>query len=204
MWLSARWGIRRTFASGEGCEQMSPFQLRREQCRIVVVDIQDRLLPSIYEHQDLICQSVKMLHAARILRVPVLVSEQYKKGLGETNRAIGEAAGDAPRMEKMTFSCCGDDAMRRAIGDEGRKHIVLLGIETHVCVLQTALDLSVHGFQPVVAVDAVGSRNRIDRDVALERMRQAGVVLSTVESLIFELTLRSGTPEFKQILQIVR
>lgn len=183
---------------------MSPFQLRREQCRIVVVDIQDRLLPSIHEHEHLVCQSVKMLNAARILGVPILVSEQYKKGLGETIPAIGDAAGDAPRMEKMTFSCCGDDAMRCAIGEEGRKQIVLLGIETHVCVLQTALDLLAHGFQPVIAVDAVGSRNRLDRDVALERMRQAGVVPSTVESLIFELTLRSGTPEFKQILQLIR
>ncbi len=136
--------------------------------------------------------------------MPILVSEQYKKGLGETHRKIGDAAGDATRMEKMTFSCCGDDAMRRAMADEKRKQVVLIGIETHVCVLQTALDLLVLGIQPVLAVDAVGSRRPLDHDVALGRMRQAGIVLSTVESLIFELTQRSGTPEFKQILQLVR
>lgn len=183
---------------------MAILRTRCECSRVVVVDIQERLLPSIHEHEQVIAQTVKLLNAARILGVPIFVSEQYKKGLGETHRAILDATGNAPRLEKSTFSCCGDNAMQSALTADDRKQIILVGIETHVCVLQTALDLLVQGFQPVVAADAVGSRRVFDRDVALDRMRQSGATVTTVESLIFELTQRSGTDVFKQILSLVR
>ena len=183
---------------------MAAIRLQRNQARVLVVDIQERLLPSIFEHESVIANAAKMLHGAKVLNVPVFVSEQYKKGLGETNAAILHAAGEAPRMEKMTFSCCGDAAMRAALCSDERRQVILVGIETHVCVQQTVLDLVADGFQPVILADAVGSRRPLDRDVALDRMRQAGAIVTTVESAIFELTHQAGTVEFKQILSLVR
>jgi isochorismate hydrolase len=179
-------------------------RLSSEHAQLLVVDIQEKLLPHIHEHEAVTANAAKMIQAANALEVPVTVSEQYVKGLGPSASSILEAAGDAPRFEKMAFSFCGDEACRARVKSVIRSQILLIGIEAHVCVQQTALDLLEMQMQPFVLADAVGSRRALDYAAALERMRSAGAVVTTVESAIFELVKEAGTERFKRILPIVR
>ena len=179
-------------------------RLNRSDAQLVVVDVQERLLPLIHEHESVVSQCIRMIRAARVLDVSTLISEQYPAGLGNTTPALLDAAGDAPRAEKTAFSVCRDEATRNPILNRPQKQVLLIGIEAHVCVLQSALDLLAAGAQPYVLADAVSSRRAFDRDVAFDRLRSAGVVVTTVESAIFELLEFSGTNEFKQILPIVK
>lgn len=175
-----------------------------ERAQLVVVDIQVRLLPSIADHDSVVAQAERMIRAASVLGLPITVSEQYPRGLGATVPIISEAAQGAVRAEKMTFSFCADEACRARVTEVTRPQVLLVGIETHVCVQQTALDLLRLGMQPVVLADAVGSRRPFDCQIALDRMRAAGVIVTTVESAIFELVHEAGTERFKRILPLVR
>ena len=179
-------------------------RLDRSQTQLLVIDLQEKLLPHISGHDAVTAQTIKILRAARELQLPTLVTEQYPQGLGRTPAAVLEAAGEAPLLEKMAFSVWREDHCREHLKRIGRPRIMLAGIEAHVCVQQTALDLAEAGFLPFVLVDAVSSRRPSDRDVALERLRSAGVVITTTEAAIFEMLDRSGTELFKRILPIVR
>jgi nicotinamidase-related amidase len=172
--------------------------------QLLVIDIQEKLFPLIHENQRVAAKSALMIKAARALDVPVTVSEQYVKGLGPTIAPLAEAIAGLPRCEKLAFSFCGEPPCRARIESAGRPQVLLVGIETHVCVQQTALDLLRDGMVPVVLADAVGSRTALDYHVALERMRSAGVIVTTTESAIFELLGASGTEPFKKILPLVK
>lgn len=185
----------------------APLRLERARTQLVVVDIQEKLLPFISEHEQVLAQAGRMIRAAVELDLPITVSEQYVRGLGPTRPEINDALGgpeNFERFEKLAFSLCRDEPLRHRVVALKRPQVLLVGIETHVCVLQTALDLLGVPAQPVVLADAVGSRRPQDHAMALERMRPAGVVVSTVESAIFELLERSGTELFKRILPIVK
>lgn len=179
-------------------------RITSDHTQLLVVDVQARLTPHIRGHELVVAQIVRMLRAARELALPVTVTEQYPTGLGPTEPAILAAAGDAPRLEKTTFSVWGDDSCRTRLASLHRPAVLLVGIEAHVCVQQTALDLLAGGSQPWLLADAVGSRREIDRTTAVERMRHAGVIVTTVESCIYELMERAGTELFKRMLPIVR
>lgn len=179
-------------------------RLNLEHAQLLVVDIQERLLPQIHEHESVVARAEQMIRAALALELPVTVSEQYPRGLGPTTPAISAAAQAAPRLEKTTFSFCADTSCREHITALLRPQVLLIGIETHVCVQQTALDLLELQMQPFVLADAVSSRRVFDRDVALERMRAAGAIVTTVESAIFQLVHEAGTERFKRILPLVR
>lgn len=179
-------------------------RLNREQAQLLIVDIQERLLPHIHLHEAVVAQAVRMTRAAHALELPVTVSEQYPEGLGATTPAVSEAAADAPRCTKMTFSFCTDAACRERITSVTRPQVLLVGIETHVCVQQTALDLLEMGMQPIVLADAVGSRRPLDYDIAIARLRHAGAIVTTVESAIFQFVQESGTPLFKKVLPLVK
>ncbi len=183
---------------------MPPMRLTSDRAQLLVVDIQERLIPHISGHAELIQQSVRMLRAAALLSVAVTISEQYPQGLGPTHGEIRAAAGEAALLQKMSFSVCGEEHCLSRVRELDRPQVLLLGIETHVCVLQTALDLLAAGLSPVLLCDAVGSRRVQDREVALGRMRDAGVLLTTVESVIYELMGRAGTDVFRRMLPIVR
>jgi len=175
--------------------------------QLLVVDVQENLLPHVAEHENVLAQCVRMIRAAVVLELPITLSEQYVRGLGATRAEILAAAGEAgryERIEKLTFSVLRHDALRQRLVALGRPQVLIVGIEAHVCVQQTALDLLELGLQPVVLADAVGSRRPADRAVALERMRSAGVTVTTVEAAIFELLERAGTELFKRMLPIVR
>ncbi len=183
---------------------LHPHRLRVRQTQLLIVDVQPRLLPKIHEHELVLDRALRCVQAARVLGLPITISEQYTSALGGTTPALLEAAGGAPRYEKMTFSCWGAPELQQRLLDAERQSVLLVGIETHVCVLQTALDLLESGLRPVVLVDAVGSRFPRDRDVALDRMRSTGVELTTVESAVFELLERAGTDVFRRVLPILK
>lgn len=180
-------------------------RLDMARAQLLVVDIQEKLTPLIAEHERVVRQSVRMIQAAKVMDLHISVSEQYTAGLGHTVAPIREALGPNPDVyEKMTFSTLGSNAARKHLTAEMRQHVLLVGIETHVCVMQTAFDLLEAQMQPVVLADAVGSRNPEDRRVALDRMARAGVVVTTVESAIFEMLEKAGTELFKRILPILK
>lgn len=183
---------------------MVDYRLDCDHAQLLIVDIQERLLPFIHEHENVVARAEQMTRAAIALDLPVTVSEQYKKGLGDTIGAVSEAAGDSTRLEKMTFSFCADDACRTRITETMRPQVLIVGIEAHVCVMQTALDLLEMQMRPVILADAVGSRRPFDCQVALDGLRAAGAVVTTVESAIFQLVHESGTPLFKKILPLVK
>ena len=179
-------------------------RLDRTTAQVLVIDVQERLLPQIHEQASVVERCVRLLRGAAVLELPITLSEQYPEGLGTTAGPIREAVGRPPDVVKSTFSVCGDEGGLSRLKAVGRPQVLLVGIETHVCVQQTALDLLVAGLLPVVLADAVGSRRPFDRDIALERMRAAGAIVTTVEAALFEMSVRCDTPAFKQILKIVK
>ena len=179
-------------------------RINKDNSVLVVIDIQEKLFPHIYEHDILEKNCQILISGLKSLGVPIMVTEQYSKGLGSTITSIREAIGDIESIEKSSFSCCGEPAFITAIESSGKKSVIICGVEAHVCVLQTALDLSDRGFQPVLIEDCVASRKFNDKHIALERMRENGVIVSTYESILFELCEVAGTEQFKAISRLVK
>lgn len=179
-------------------------RINRDESVGLVIDIQERLLPHIDQYKEVLNRTGILLEGLKILEVPVLLTEQYRKGLGETVKEVREHMADFNPMEKMTFSCCDDDSFSKALIETGMTNVLICGIETHVCVLQTTLDLLEQGYQPVVVEDCTSSRNPEDKRVAIERMRQEGALITTSESILFEMTRISGTNQFKSISKLVK
>lgn len=177
---------------------------RRGTTLLLVVDVQERLIPSISRHQELIDRIRMLLDAAAILKLRVAYSEQYPKGLGATVPGLLERLEAADRIEKTSFSIVGSEEFINLIADVKPTHIALVGIEAHVCVAQSALDLTALGHRVTVIHDATSSRNLYDKDYAIERLRSEGVTITTSEAFLFELTEVAGTPEFKEILKLVK
>jgi nicotinamidase-related amidase len=180
----------------------SPGLMSRENTALLVIDVQERLLPSILNGRRVVWNCGRLIDGARILGVPVVGTQQYPKGLGPTVPELAERMGELP--EKLTFSCRECATVFRPLLDQGRHKLLVCGIETHVCVQQTVYDLLGAGWQVYVAVDAASSRTELDYRTALRRMASAGAVLTTTEAALFEWCEEAGTPEFKQIAQLVR
>lgn len=177
--------------------------LEAENCALVVVDIQQKLLPPIFNREQLIRNASLLIRLANILEIPVLVTTQYAKGLGATVPEIMELAGDVRPIDKLEFSCFGKDTFCSAVKSlSGNRNTMLLcGMETHICVMQTALGALDQGYLVHVASDAVGSRAEWNWKIGLDRMRDAGCVLSSTEMMMYELLRKSGTPAFKELLR---
>lgn len=167
---------------------------------LCVVDVQERLVPAMADAAVVVDRCRRLVGAARLLGVPIVVTEQYRKGLGPT---VAELAGLLPPpLEKLSFSCCGADGFGAMI-PESVGQIVLCGLETHVCVAQTALDLLAAGYAVFLAVDAITSRHAIDRDVALRRLEAAGAVSTTSEAILFEWCRAASHPQFQAVRTLV-
>ena len=179
-------------------------RLQREDTASVIIDVQEKLFPLIHEHELLAKNMSILIRGLKVLGVPMLVTQQYTKGLGTTIKQISDTIGDYFHIEKMAFSCCGDEGFMSEFKKLNKKNLILAGIEAHVCVLQTTLDLLEAGYQPVVIEDCVSSRFPVNKQVAIKRMRQAGAIISTYESILFELTEISGTDLFKNIVKLVK
>lgn len=177
--------------------------LNRTLAVVLIIDMQQKLAPTVQESEACVGAAVRLLQAAAVFELPVLAAEQYPAGLGHTEERVAALLNPARTFEKKKFSAC-IPPMVRELGLLSRNQVIVAGIETHVCVQLTVLDLLREGRQVWVCADAVSSRRVIDRDVALSRMRQAGAVVTTTESVIFELLGEAGSDEFKRILKIVK
>lgn len=169
---------------------------------LLVIDVQEKLMPLIPRRAPIIANIAFLLEVASLLKLTVQATEQYPKGLGPTVAALAEKL--PPRVEKIDFSCCAARSVVEAFRREARPKVLVVGIETHVCVMQTALDLLAEGFRVYVAADAVGSRHELDHKYALKRLAAAGVTLTTVETAAFEWIGKAGTPEFKVLSRLIQ
>jgi len=183
--------------------QRHPTILRREDALLLVVDFQQRLADVMPRRESVTAEILKIIQGVKRLGVPVLVTEQYPQGLGPTVPEIAQTVEPDGVVTKLTFSCCGDETFWEALRQTQRKQIVVVGMETHVCVLQTVLDLLANDYQVHLPADATCSRSDSNRDNALARMRQAGAILTNTESLLFELLVQAKTEEFKAILKLI-
>jgi nicotinamidase-related amidase len=191
-----------TIPTESSYSEMARRPLEAEQCALVVVDMQEKLLPPIWEKERLVRNVQLLIRLAGILKIPALVTTQYAKGLGNTVPDIAALLPDAPPIDKLMFSCFGSDLfcslLKRVPGQ--RTTVLLSGMETHICVMQTAIGALQEGYLVHVAADAVSSRTELNWKIGLDRMRAAGAILSSTEMMIYELLRTSGAPAFRELL----
>jgi len=178
--------------------------LKPEKTALLIIDIQERILPVINNHQLIVDNTLKLIKGFKVLGLPIYFTEQYPKGLGPTTQSIAEELGDLKPFDKMSFSCSGAEDLFEEFKKKKLSQIVISGIEAHVCVQQTVLDLVENNFQVNLAADAVSSRKEKDYQTAVDRMRNHGAEISTTESILFELLNVCGTPQFKEISKLVK
>jgi len=179
-------------------------QIKKENSLLLFIDVQEKLFPHINKNVELEKKLNQLVEGMQVLEVPILVTEQYTKGLGKTISSISEQLNDnVLRLEKMTFSCMQNAEIAAAIEQSGKRTIILAGVEAHICVLQTALDLIAEGFDVVLVFDAVGSRNEEDKSISVLRL-QGKVAFASVEAVLFELCQIAGTDQFRAISKIIK
>lgn len=182
--------------------------LSRDKSQVLIIDVQEKLLSAISGKDRVVDRCVRLVHAARKLGIPITVSEQYPQGLGPTHDSIRDAfANDGFIADKTEFSCARNAMLKDRLHElrrQGRSQVVIGGIEAHVCVLQTAIDLEAQGFEAFVVTDAVGSRSKANRKLALARLQKSSVDVVDSEMVLFEWMERAGTPEFKALQALLK
>lgn len=179
-------------------------RITKEDSIVLVVDYQERLMPVMYQAEDMVADSMKLIAGLKALEIPFIATRQYPKGLGDFIPEIKEALGQYTPMDKTAFSVCGDAAIMQAIQAAGKKNVILCGVEAHICLLQSAIDLQAAGYQPVLVCDCVTSRKQSDLNIAIMRAKQEGVLLTTYEALLYEMLAKAGGDAFKAISKIVK
>ena len=181
-------------------------KLRPKDCALIVIDIQEKLLPPIFEHEQLLRNAQLLLRLAKILKLPVMATTQYAKGLGKIVPEIAALLSDGTALDKNEFSCFGNAQFCSSIKSSapGRNTLLLCGMETHICVMQTALGALDQGYLVHIATDAVGSRSEPNWKIGLDRMQKAGTILSSTEMMIYELLGGSGTAAFREMLPFLK
>jgi nicotinamidase-related amidase len=171
----------------------------------LVIDFQERLVPVIKDNEELIHNAAILIKGLRTLGIPMIVTQQYTKGIGMTVPEIKEAVGeDFVDYDKVTFSCTDDESIMEQIEKIGKKNIIVCGMEAHICVLQSVVDLIGKGYHVILVEDCIGSRKEKDRAAAVLRASAEGAVIATYESILFELTRRAKTDEFKEISRLIK
>lgn len=174
--------------------------MRRNDSLLIVIDVQERLVTAMDSPREVITACTKLVSVAKRLSVPFIITEQYPKGLGETIIDVRQAAGDkAVYAEKLEFSCAQNPEIMKKIKESGKKQIILAGVETHICILQTALELKEMGYNVFVVSNAASSRKSLQHVFALQRLNHNGVDVVTYEMVVFEWLEKAGTDEFKEI-----
>ena len=171
---------------------------------LVVVDMQERLIPKIFNQHTVTSNAITLIKSAEILNIPIIVTEQYPKGLGPTIPEIKDLIVPWQPIEKICFSCFGSIDFSRKLKEEKRDNLILCGIESHVCIMQTALDGLKSGYSVFFIKDAISSRTKNNRETGFERMAQAGAIPVSTEMVVFELLREAGTEKFKQIVSLIR
>ena len=183
-------------------------RIKRDQTAALFVDIQERLIPAMAEGEEVVRRSVMLLEGLKILGIPAVFLRQYPKGLGDIVPELREAAGeDVVPFDKLAYSAMQDETIAaefERLRAQGIKNVIVAGVESHVCVLQSCVDLVAAEFRPVLVVDCVSSRNAFDKKIALKRAVQENVLVTTTEAILFELCVVAGTDEFKAISKLVR
>lgn len=184
---------------------MDKFILKRDDALLIIVDIQERLAVAMTEKERVIANTLHLIESAKLLGLPLLITEQYPKGLGPTVSEVRNAVQTYAPIEKISFSCCGEKFFMEAVQETEKKQIILVGMETHVCVLQTCIDLlQAEEYDVHVVADAVCSRTDANYRTALELMRDAGAVITCTETVLFQLLVKAGTEEFKAISKRIK
>ena len=178
-------------------------RILRDNAVAVCVDIQEKLFALMHNNMSLEQKSITLISGLKELSVPLLVTEQYPKGLGGTIDPLAVLI-NADRIIKSAFSCCDDGSFEQELESLGKKQVIIFGIEAHVCVLQTAIDLIASGYDVFVVVDCVSSRSENDKKIALKRIAQEGAFLTSTESVLFELCRTSKNESFKAISALVK
>ncbi len=177
--------------------------LSAEDSILICIDFQEKLMPRIANAKFIIERTALAIKAFRTLGVPIVITEQYPKGLGRTVPEL-RALQEVEPIEKIHFNCFEEEGFRRAIEGFRRGKLLMSGVETHICVAQTALEAIRRGFEVHILEDATSSRSELDREIGLRRMERAGAIPSSVEMAIYEILRRAGTPEFKEVLKLVK
>ena len=178
--------------------------LSKEGTVLVIIDVQEKLFPHMAEKEQIAQNVAKLIRFAEITKIPVMLTEQYPKGLGRTIPEVRRLIPSIQPIEKVEFNCWGSEEFKASLGKLEAKTLIITGIESHICVTQTAIDGLSNGYKVYVISDAVSSRSLDDKSIAIERMRQSGVTIVSTEMLIYELLGRAGTVEFKEALQLVK
>lgn len=176
----------------------------KENTAALIIDIQERLVPAMFETETLIKNCSTLIEGLTVLNIPMVVTQQYTKGLGETIEEIKAVIPDFTFIEKRDFSCCDEPDVLEKLESLNANNIIICGIESHVCVLQTAVDLKAAGYNPVVVIDCVSSRLPTSIEIAKERFRIEGILMTSYESILFELTRSSAALEFRAISKLVK
>jgi nicotinamidase-related amidase len=173
--------------------------LDRNRSALVIIDVQEKLFPRVHDHEGVLARLDLLIAAAKLMGIPLILTEQYPKGLGTTIEEIRRMIPQTEPLTKTDFSCVAAAGFKERLASLHKDQIVLAGIEAHVCVAQTALDLASQGEKVLVVADAVSSRRPFDAQTALGRLQQSGLMLSTAEAVVFEWLRRAGTEEFKAL-----
>jgi nicotinamidase-related amidase len=179
-------------------------RFKKEDTILVVIDMQEKLMPAMYNREKTEEQNIRLAKGMKVLGVPVIVTTQYAKGLGKTIDSMEEVLEGCPILDKFTFSAYRNEEFRKTLEASGRKTVVITGVESHVCVQQTAMDLIEAGYKVAIAMDCVSSRSEESLKTAAWTLSSAGALLTCAESILFELLESAKAPEFKQISAIVK
>lgn len=182
----------------------SPFLLDRTRAGLLVIDIQEKLLAVMAQPEMVVENTLKLIKGFQMMNLPVFVTEQYPEGIGKTAASLKKVLKGVGIQDKLTFSCCGISGLTQSLRMKKIDQVVLCGIESHVCVLQTALDLIYRDFSIFVVRDAVSSRRVTDMETALSRLASHGVELTTMEMVLFELLEKAGTDAFKEVMKLIK
>jgi len=170
----------------------------------LIIDMQEKLYPYIHDHEQLTKNTGILVEGLKAMEIEILGTEQYTKGLGFTISPIKKLVPELEFIEKQAFSCCDEPSFFEKLSFLSPRNVIIAGIETHVCVMQTAIDLIENGFVPIIVEDCVSSRRLNDKNIAIERMRAEGAIITTYESILFELLQYSGSETFKKISKLVK
>ena len=179
-------------------------KIRLEDSIAMMVDYQEKLVPAIHNHEQIIKKPEQLLTGLKLVGCPVFFTQQYTKGLGMTVPELVATQEEFSYLEKMTYSCFDTEEIKTYLDKQNKKTVILAGLETHICVMQTARDLIASGYNVCIVADCVGSRTEFNYQVGMERMKQEGVYVTSVESVLFELLVKAGTPEFKAVSKLIK
>ena len=179
-------------------------RILKEDTIALVVDFQEKLMPVMANKEELEARTNILVNGLKTLEVPMIITQQYTKGIGMTIPSLLESAETEEYFDKLTFSCFDDEVIKAKIKESGKKNVIVCGIESHICVLQTCIDLKEAGYNPILVVDCMSSRKEPDKEIAILRAQQEGILLTTTEAILFELTRKAGNPTFKVISKLIK